>query len=309
VGKYILGRLGSAIVTLWIVITVTFFLMHAIPGGPFTSEKKLPPEVLENIEARYHLNDPLLKQYGDYLVNILKLDLGPSFKFQGRTVNDLIREGFPVSATIGIFAILLALGIGVPAGIFSALNHNKWQDSMLMLGAIIGVSIPSFVMATLLQFIFSFQLGWFPPALWGMPSQVVLPVVALSVFPMAFVARLTRSSMLEVLAQDYVRTARSKGLSEAMVIVRHVLKNALIPAIAVMGPLTATLLTGTFVIERIFAIPGLGRYYVNSIYNRDYTAILGVTVFYAAFVLLMSLIVDVIYAMIDPRIKLTGKGD
>ncbi|TCL68494.1 oligopeptide transport system permease protein [Hydrogenispora ethanolica] len=308
-GKYILGRLGSAIVTLWIVITVTFFLMHAIPGGPFTSEKKLPPEVLENIEARYHLNDPLLKQYGDYLVNILKLDLGPSFKFQGRTVNDLIREGFPVSATIGIFAILLALGIGVPAGIFSALNHNKWQDSMLMLGAIIGVSIPSFVMATLLQFIFSFQLGWFPPALWGMPSQVVLPVVALSVFPMAFVARLTRSSMLEVLAQDYVRTARSKGLSEAMVIVRHVLKNALIPAIAVMGPLTATLLTGTFVIERIFAIPGLGRYYVNSIYNRDYTAILGVTVFYAAFVLLMSLIVDVIYAMIDPRIKLTGKGD
>ncbi len=308
-GKYVVGRLGSAIVTLWIVITVTFFLMHAIPGGPFTSEKRLPPEIIKNIEARYHLRDPLIKQYSDYLFNIVKLDLGPSFKFQGRSVNDLIREGFPVSATLGVLAILVALAVGVPSGIFAALGHNRWQDSTLMLGAILGVSIPSFVMATLLQFIFSYILGWLPPALWGMPSQAVLPVLALSVFPMAFVARLTRSSMLEVLAQDYVRTARSKGLSEAMVIVRHVLKNALIPAIAVMGPLTATLLTGTFVIEKIFAIPGLGRYYVNSIYNRDYTAILGVTVFYAAFVLLMSLLVDVIYAMIDPRIKLTGKGD
>jgi oligopeptide transport system permease protein len=306
---YILRRLGSALITLWIVITVTFVIMHTIPGGPFTAEKKLPPEIMRNIEERYHLRDPLVKQYFDYLINAARLDLGPSFKYPGRTVNDFINEGFPVSATIGLLAILVALGIGVPAGIFAALYHNKWQDSSLMFGAIVGVSVPSFVMASILQYIFSFQLGWFPPALWGTPSQVVLPVMALSVFPMAFVARLTRSSMLEVLAQDYVRTARSKGLSEAVVIVRHVLKNALIPAIAVLGPLTAALLTGTFVIERIFAIPGLGRYYVNTIYNRDYTAILGVTVFYAAFVLLMSLTVDIIYAYIDPRIKLTGKGD
>ena len=178
-----------------------------------------------------------------------------------------------------------------------------------MFVAIIGVSVPSFVLATLLQFIFSFQLGWLPPALWGTPSQIVMPVLALSAFPMAFVARLTRSSMIEVLSQDYIRTARSKGLAESTVVLRHVLKNALIPAIAVLGPIVAALLTGTFVIEKIFAIPGLGRYYVNSIYNRDYTAILGITVFFAAFVLLMSLLVDVIYAAIDPRIKLTRKGD
>ncbi len=308
-GKYILGRLGSALITLWIVITVTFLLMHAIPGGPFTAEKKLPPQIMKNIEERYHLKDSLAKQYSDYLLNIVKLDLGPSYKYQGRTVNEFISEGFPVSATVGIFAVLVALGVGIPSGVFAALYHNKWQDSLLMFVAILGVSVPSFVLATLLQFIFSFQLGWLPPALWGTPSQVVMPVLALSAFPMAFVARLTRSSMIEVLSQDYIRTARSKGLAEATVILRHVLKNALIPAIAVIGPLVATLLTGTFVIEKIFAIPGLGRYYVNSIYNRDYTAILGITVFFAAFVLLMSLIVDVIYAAIDPRIKLTRKGD
>jgi oligopeptide transport system permease protein len=283
--------------------------MHAIPGGPFTSEKNLPPEIMKNIEERYHLNDPLIKQYSDYLLGIVRLDLGPSYKYQGRVVNDFIKEGFPVSAIIGIFAILVALGIGIPSGIFAALGHNKWQDSLLMLVAIIGVSVPSFVLATLLQFIFSYRLGWLPPALWGTPSQLVMPVLALSAFPMAFVARLTRSSMIEVLSQDYIRTAHSKGLAKSAVILRHVLKNALIPAIAVLGPIIASLLTGTFVIEKIFAIPGLGRYYVNSIYNRDYTVILGITVFFAAFVLLMSLLVDVIYAIIDPRIKLTRKGD
>jgi oligopeptide transport system permease protein len=240
---------------------------------------------------------------------VVCFDLGPSFKYPGRTVNDIIGDGFPISATLGIVAILVAIGFGIPAGIVSALHQNKWQDSLIMFLAIIGVSAPSFVTATLLQYLFAYKLRWFPPALWGTPSQLVLPVIALAAFPMAFVARLTRSSMLEVLSQDYIRTARSKGLNQFRVVWRHVLKNALIPTIAVLGPLTATLLTGTFVIEKIFAIPGLGRHFVTSIYNRDYTIILGVTLFYAAVVLLMSLIVDIIYAIIDPRIKLAGKGE
>lgn len=308
-GKYLANRLISSLVTLWLIITLTFILMHAIPGGPFTAEKQLPPEIIKNINARYHLDDPLIKQYLDYLKNVVRFDLGPSFKYPGRTVNDIIREGFPISATLGIVAVLVAIGIGIPAGIASALHQNKWPDSLMMFLAIIGVSMPSFVTATLLQYFFAYKLRWFPPALWGTPSQLVLPVIALAAFPMAFVARLTRSSMLEVLAMDYIRTARSKGLNQVRVVWRHVLKNALIPTITVLGPLTATLLTGTFVIEKIFAIPGLGRHFVTSIYNRDYTVILGVTLFYAAVVLLMSLIVDIIYAIIDPRINLTGKGE
>lgn len=308
-GKYLANRLVSSLVTLWLIITLTFILMHAIPGGPFTAEKQLPPEIIKNINARYHLDDPLIKQYLDYLKNVVRFDLGPSFKYPGRTVNDIIREGFPISATLGIVAILVAIGIGIPAGIASALHQNKWPDSLMMFLAIIGVSMPSFVTATLLQYFFAYKLRWFPPALWGTPSQLVLPVIALAAFPMAFVARLTRSSMLEVLAMDYIRTARSKGLNQVRVVWRHVLKNALIPTITVLGPLTATLLTGTFVIEKIFAIPGLGRHFVTSIYNRDYTVILGVTLFYAAVVLLMSLIVDIIYAIIDPRINLSGKGE
>lgn len=308
-GKYLANRLISSLITLWLIITLTFILMHAIPGGPFTAEKQLPPEIIKNINARYHLDDPLIKQYLDYLKNVVRFDLGPSFKYPSRTVNDIIRDWFPISAILGIVAILVAIGIGIPAGIVSALHQNKWPDSLMMFLAIIGVSMPSFVMATLLQYFFAYKLRWLPPALWGTPSQLVLPVISLAAFPMAFVARLTRSSMLEVLAMDYIRTARSKGLNQVRVVWRHVLKNALIPTITVLGPLTATLLTGTFVIEKIFAIPGLGRHFVTSIYNRDYTVILGVTLFYAAVVLLMSLIVDIIYAIIDPRINLTGKGE
>lgn len=308
-GKYLANRLISSLITLWLIITLTFILMHAIPGGPFTAEKQLPPEIIKNINARYHLDDPLIKQYLDYLKNVVRFDLGPSFKYPSRTVNDIIRDGFPISAILGIVAILVAIGIGIPAGIVSALHQNKWPDSLMMFLAIIGVSMPSFVTATLLQYFFAYKLRWLPPALWGTPSQLVLPVISLAAFPMAFVARLTRSSMLEVLAMDYIRTARSKGLNQVRVVWRHVLKNALIPTITVLGPLTATLLTGTFVIEKIFAIPGLGRHFVTSIYNRDYTVILGVTLFYAAVVLLMSLIVDIIYAIIDPQINLTGKGE
>jgi oligopeptide transport system permease protein len=305
--KYLLNRIGSSLAAMLVIITVTFFLMHSIPGGPFTEEKAVPPEVAKNIEARYHFNDPLLKQYWDYLKKAAQLDLGPSFKYPGRTVNDLINDGFPISASIGIIAILVALGLGIPAGILSALRHNRWQDNLVMFVAIVGVSVPSFIMATLLQFIFAFKLRWLPAALWGTPKHIVLPVLALSALPLAFFARLIRSSMLEVLSQDYIRTARSKGLGEAAVVIGHVLKNALIPLITVLGPMIANLLTGTFIIERIFAIPGLGRHFVNSIYNRDYTVILGLTVFYALLLLAMNLAVDITYALIDPRIKLTRK--
>jgi oligopeptide transport system permease protein len=305
--RFFCDRVISSLVTLLFIITVTFVLMHAIPGGPFAGEKAVAPEVARNIEKHYHLSDPLWQQYFDYLKKISRLDFGPSFKYPDRTVNDLIQEGFPVSALIGLIAVLVALALGVPAGILSALRHTRWQDNMVMLVAIIGVSMPSFIMATLLQYVFSYKLQWLPAALWGTPSHLVLPVLALSALPLAFFARLVRSSMLEVLSQDYIRTARSKGLSEAAIVLRHALKNALIPLITVLGPILANLLTGTFVIERIFAIPGLGNYFVNSIYNRDYFVILGLTVFYAMLLLALNLVVDISYALIDPRIKLVRK--
>lgn len=305
--NYILSRLKSSLCALLVIITVTFIIMHAIPGGPFTRERAVSPEIEKNMRAYYHLDEPLTKQYFAYLGKLIRFDLGPSYKYQGRTVNDFIREGFPISAQIGILAILVALGLGIPAGIISALKHNKWQDNLVMFVAIIGVSIPSFILATLLQYLFSFKLRWFPAALWGTPAHLVLPVLALAALPLAFFARLIRSSMLEVLAQDYIRTARSKGLGEAAVIFGHVLKNALIPLLTVLGPITTNLLTGTFIIERIFAIPGLGRHFVNSIYNRDYFVILGLTVFYAALLLVMNLLVDLGCAAVDPRIKLEKK--
>ncbi len=278
--------------------------MHAIPGGPFKKEKALPPAVQRNIEERYKLNDPLWKQYTDYMSNLIRGDLGPSFKYLGRSVNDIIRDGFPVSATLGAWAILFALVVGVPAGIISALNQNRWQDNVVMAIAIIGVSVPNFVIATLLMYVFAVKLRWLPVAMWGTPRHVILPMIALAGFPAAFFARLMRSSTLDVLSQDYIRTARAKGLSWYAVVVKHVVKNAILPVVTYLGPLIAGILTGSFVVENIFAIPGLGRYYVTSIYNRDYTTIMGVTIFYSAFLVLLNFLVDIAYGWIDPRIKL-----
>jgi oligopeptide transport system permease protein len=309
VKRYLLGRLGTVLLSFWVIVTLTFVLMHAIPGGPFDQEKALPAEILQSLNERYHLNDPLSRQYVDYLRNVARWDFGPSFNARGRTVNDIIGDGLPVSMTLGLFSILLSIAIGVPAGVISALRQNKWQDSGLMFLAIIGVSVPNFVLATLLQYLFGLKLGWLPVARWGSPEQIIMPALALSAFTIAFIARLMRSSMLETLAQDYIRTAKAKGLSESAVILRHALKNALIPAVAVLAPLSAALLTGSFVIERIFVIPGLGRYFVNSIYNRDYTTIMGITIVDTIVILALSLLVDVVYAFIDPRIKLTGKEE
>jgi oligopeptide transport system permease protein len=302
--NYILKRLLSSVLVLLAIITITFLLMHAIPGGPFTSERNVPPAVLKNIEARYRLNDPLWKQYVDYLKHLCRFDLGPSFQYEGRTVNDIIAESFPISFKLGITSIAVAVAVGIPAGSVAALKQNRWQDYATMLLATLGVSIPSFVLATLLIYFFAIKLSLLPVALWDGPSYMILPVLALAGQPMAFIARLSRSSMLEVFSQDYIRTARAKGLSQTAILYRHALKNALIPIVTYLGPMSAAILTGSFIIETIFAIPGLGRHFVTSIYNRDYTVVLGVTIFYSILLISLNLTVDLLYPLIDPRINL-----
>ena len=300
--KFVIQRVIAMLITLLIVATVTFFLAKAIPGGPFTKEKALPEAVLKNIEAKYHFNDPLWKQYTDYMVNLMKGDLGPSFRYDALTVNDIVRKGFPVSALLGFVALLISLGLGIPAGIISAYKQNFWQDNFVMFFSILGISIPNFILATLFMYIFGLKLHIFNTAGWGRWQDVILPAVTLAAYPTAYIARLMRSSMLDVLNQDYIKTARSKGLSEYRVMTIHALKNALIPVVTYLGPLIAAIFTGSFIVERLFFIPGLGRYYVTSIYDRDYTVILGTTIFYAVFLILANFAVDIIYAFIDPRI-------
>ncbi|MCH3959408.1 MAG: ABC transporter permease [Selenomonas sp.] len=305
--EYIIKRILNAGVVLLVVITLTFCLMHAIPGGPFTTEKNLPPQVMANIEARYKLNDPLPKQYADYLVNMAHGDLGPSFKYQGRSVNDIIKESFPVSFHLGLDSIFLAILIGIPAGVFAALKRNKWQDRVINFCTTLGVAVPSFVLAALFIEVFALKLGLLPAAMWNGWKSQILPALALAGMPMAFITRLTRSSMLDVLGQDYIKTAKAKGLSAMTVLWKHALPNSLIPVVTYIGPMAAGILTGSFVIETIFAIPGLGRYFVTSIYNRDYTVILGVTIFYSALIIFMNMLVDLVYPLLDPRIKLGKK--
>ena len=301
---YIIKRIFNAFIVLWIVITITFFLMHAIPGGPFTAEKSLPPYVLHSIEERYKLNDPLYKQYGDYLCNLVQGDLGPSFKYPGRSVNDIIKDGFPVSFKLGIEAILIAIIIGIPAGILAGVKKDKWQDRAVNFFTTLGVAVPSFVVAALLIYVLSTKLHLLPAAMWNGWRYEIMPALALSGMPMSFIARLTRSSMLDILSQDYIKTARAKGLSWSKVLIKHAWPNSLIPVVTYLGPMTASILTGSFVIETIFAIPGLGQYFVTSIYNRDYTVILGVTIFYSVIVIVLNMVVDLLYPLLDPRIKI-----
>ena len=307
---YLARRLLGAAAVLWIVITLTFGLMHAIPGGPFTQEKKLPPAVMATVEERYHLNDPLWTQYVDYVRHAAVLDLGPSYKYPGKTVNDIIAETFPVSAELGLISLCLAVGCGVLFGLAAAWYKNGAVDYALMVVATLGVSVPGFIAAAVLIQLFAFTWPILPAAMWKGPAYVVLPALALALQPMAFVMRLTRSSVLDALGQDYIRTARSRGVSTGRILFHHALRNALLPVVSYLGPMAAALLTGSFIIESIFAIPGLGRHFVTSIYNRDYTVILGITVFYSFLIMLMNLIVDLIYPLLDPRITLRGgKGD
>lgn len=305
-GRYVLKRIFSSIITLWVVVTLTFTLSRVIPGGPFDSEKDTPIEVRKNLEERYKLNEPVYIQYVDYLKNLVKLDLGPSFKQKGVSINEIISRGFPVSARLGVAAVSLAVIFGLVLGIIAALKQGKWPDRLTMFISTLGVTIPAFVLATLFIYFFAEKLRWFPVYGLDTPRHYVLPAIALGGYSMAFISRLVRSSLLDVIRQDYIRTAKAKGLSETSIIIKHALKNAMLPVVTYLGPLVAGVLTGSFVIEKIFTIPGLGRSFVDSIGNRDYTAILGVTVFYSLFLVLCNLFVDLVYAFIDPRIKLEG---
>ena len=303
--KYIIKRLLAGLISLWVLITITFFLMHSIPGGPFSpaEERKIPPEVLAKIEASYGLDKPLHIQYVNYLNNLLHGDLGISFKDRDTLVNDLIERGFPVSARVGIVAVIISLCIGVPLGIISAIYKTKWIDRASMIFATIGISIPGFVITVLMMFFFCVKIKIFPT--FGLSSALhyVLPVAGLSFYPIAYITRLLRSSMLETMRQDYIRTARSKGVKEIMVIAKHALRNSLMPVVTYLGPLIAGLLTGGFVVERLFSIPGIGREFVGSVGDRDYSVTLGITVFYGAFIIIANLCVDVLYVIIDPRVK------
>ncbi|WP_235937799.1 ABC transporter permease [Pseudoroseicyclus tamaricis] len=299
---YVGQRLVLMLVTLWAVITLTFFLMHAVPGGPFVSEKMLAPEIEAALNAKYGLDEPIWRQYLNYLGSVITFDLGPSFKYPGMSVNEMIAEGLPVTAQTGLLAVLCVVALGVPLGVAAALNRNRWPDTAVMTIATIGAAIPSYVIATVCLYIFALRLGWVPA--FGLDDWrgYFLPVFALSGFWLSFIARLTRSSLLETLDQDYMTTARAKGLKRRKILLKHGLRNSLIPVVTIMGPVIANLLTGSFVIEQIFALPGIGRHFVLSITNRDYTAIMGITIFYAAFLMLMIFIVDMLYVWLDPRI-------
>ncbi|QST00819.1 ABC transporter permease subunit [Pontibacillus sp. ALD_SL1] len=305
--KYIGKRLLYMVLTLWVIVTVTFFLMRAAPGSPFSGEKELPPAIQANLEAYYGLDKSLFMQYVDYLISVVKWDFGPSLKYKGQSVNDLISEGFPVSFALGMEAIFLALALGVLLGAIAALKHNRWQDYTAMIIAVLGISVPSFIMASALQYVLAIKWSVLPVARWESFAHTILPALALASTPMAFIARLTRSSMLEVLSNDYIKTAKSKGLNSTEITVRHTIRNAMMPVVSYMGPLISAILTGSFVIEKIFGIPGLGMHFVTSITNRDYSVIMGVTVFFSVLLLVSILLVDIAYSLIDPRIKLADK--
>ncbi|WP_066308367.1 ABC transporter permease [Bacillus sp. FJAT-29814] len=304
---YFIKRFVAMIITLWLIVTGTFFLMHSVPGSPFNEERTTNAAIQKNLESYYQLDKPLLVQYGNYLKALVQFDLGPSIKKSSQTVNDMLGRGFPVSFELGLYTLLLAIVSGITLGVFAALRHNGLIDYLAMSIAVLGISVPNFVMATLLIQQLAVNIPIFPVATWSSPMHMVLPILALATGPMAIIARLTRTSMLEVLTQDYIRTAKAKGLSPVKIVFKHALRNALLPVVTVLGSLAASILTGTFVIEKIFAIPGMGKYFVDSINNRDYPVIMGTTVFYSAILILMLFLVDLAYGILDPRIKLHKK--
>ncbi|TKH43812.1 peptide ABC transporter permease [Paenibacillus terrae] len=307
---YILKRLFTMLVTLWIIVTLTFIIMHIIPGDPFSNDSKtIPDAVLQNMRARYNLDKPLAVQYVLYLKNLLVLDMGPSIQSKTTDVNMLIARGFPPSALLGIQSIVVAIIAGIALGTLAALHHNRPLDYISMFIAIVGISVPSFILAPLLIKYVAVKWHLLPVASWGTWQHTVLPSLALAVSPLAVIARFMRTSMLEVMHQEYIRTAKAKGLSSWAVVIRHGLRNALIPVLSFIGPLFASVITGTFVVEKIFAIPGIGKYFVDSIFNRDYPVIMGTTIFYSAILVVTLFLIDISYRLVDPRIKLVSKGD
>lgn len=318
ISKFIIKRILASFVTLLLIISITFILLHQLPGDPFQGEKAIPPQIKANLMAKYDLDKPLSIQYLTYLKQLSKGDLGLSMKERGRSVNSVIKNSFPVSADLGLRAILFGLIVGIPLGIFSALFRNKLIDRFSMIIAVIGISVPSFIIAGLLQLYavnihkeilinkLHLPLGRILLTGWDSPAKKILPVIALGLFIVAEIARLMRSKMIEIMEQDYIKLAIAKGVSPLKIVLTHALRNALLPIITIISPTIAGVLTGSFVIETMFGIPGLGKYYIGSIIDRDYTMVLGVTIFYAAFLILMMIIMDLVYALVDPKIKIEG---
>lgn len=304
-GKYIAKRLVLSVVTLIVLITVVFVLVRLMPGDPFSSDK-LTPEVKANLEIYYGFDKPVLQQYFIYMKNIVKGDFGYSMKYVNLTVNQIIRDSFPYSADLGIRALVMSVSIGIVFGIIAALNRGKVLDNLSVIIAIVGTSVPDFIMGAILQYFFGIKWGLLPVAQYLGIEYTILPAIGLGFYTLAMVSRIMRASMLEVVQQDYIKTAKSKGISRSRIVMKHQIRNSITPIITVMGPTVASVLTGTFVIESIFAIPGMGKYYVQSVQNLDYSLILGMTIFYGAFLVIANFIVDILYGLIDPRIRIAG---
>lgn len=302
--SYLCKKFLTLIFSLWCIATATFFLMHAIPGDPFIGDRFIPEEVLKSLHAHFGLDQPLWIQYSKYLKGLLTGDLGPSIIYQGKSVNDFIKEGLPVSARLGLQALLLAIPTGIFLGTWSALKRGGWQDRFSMTLSTLGVSVPSFVLSSLLQYVFCVKIQLLPVALWGGFEHTILPTIALAALPTAFIARLMRSNMVEVLSQDYIRTARAKGIPLLQISIKHGFRNAILPVIAYLGPVSAQILTGSFMIEKIFAIPGLGQWMIHSINARDYPMIMGLAVFFSSCLLVATFLADIAYTLLDPRIEL-----
>jgi oligopeptide transport system permease protein len=308
IGKFVLSRALTGIFVIFAVVTITFFLLRILPGGPFDTEKKLPPQIKKNIEAKYHLDEPVWKQYFSYLSGLAQGDFGPSYKYIDRSVNEIIGETLPVSVELGLISLFIAVTLGSAIGIASATKPGGAVDFASVSIATALVSVPSFVTGAVLIYVFSVKLRWLPAALWGSPAHVVLPALTLAAGPAAYIARLIRGSMLDTSKALFIRTARAKGLSDFRVVTRHILRNALIPVVTVLGPITAFLVTGSFVVEHIFAIPGTGRFFVMAVSNRDYPLVMGITIVYTIILVLANLIVDILYVVLDPRIKFDKGG-
>jgi oligopeptide transport system permease protein len=300
---YIGRRFLWIIPVLFTVSIITFFLMHAVPGGPWDREKALPKATVERLNAKYGLDDPVYIQYVNWATKFVQGDLGPSYRYTDRTVNEIVADGFLTTVHLGVMAFLLSVIVGIPLGIFAALGHNRWPDYLSTSVSIIGIATPSFVLSILIIVFFAVQLGWFPTGGWKGPQYWVLPTIALAGFPIAIIARYTRASMLEVTRKDYIRTAHSKGIKDQAVVSRHMIRNALIPVVTILGPTLAFLVTGSFIIEKIFGIPGMGQFYIASISTRDYSLLMAMTMLYAFAVAFLNVVVDVLYAYIDPRIR------
>ena len=302
--RFITSRFLQSLLALFLVITATFFMIRFVPGGPFTAEKAITPEILRNLEAHYGLNKPLWQQYLDYLASLARGDLGPSFKYPNRTVNEIIADKLPVSAELGAEALAIALVVGITLGTFAAVRRNTWIDYAASTVGMMGISIPTFVVGPLLVLGLAIHAGWFNASGWYAPNDRILPALVLGFAYAAPISRLTRGGMLEVLHQDFIRTARAKGASELRIITHHALRGGLLPVVAYLGPATAGILTGSFVIETIFQIPGIGREFINSAFNRDYTLVLGTVILYAALIMALNLIVDVVQAWMNPKVRL-----